>query len=197
VSAPPARPLPLAVLSLLLRAPLAALAGFELLCVRLFHVVVRPRYRIEGRCQHNGVCCHHILVVEGRWMALPVVGALLRLWLGGIHRFRATANLVELPDGTQARIHTCDNLDDRRRCREYWLRPLVCRGYPRPGYFAPPALHRGCGYRVVDRASGEVLAGGGPPHARDDGAPVDRAALVDRWRRGDRSTSRRGSDAAH
>ncbi|MFH1809141.1 MAG: hypothetical protein ABIJ09_10380 [Pseudomonadota bacterium] len=175
------RPLALTLLSVMVRAPLAALAWFELRCRDLLWLALRPRYRVEGTCQHNGVCCHHILVVEQRWLASPPLSWLVRFWLQGIHRFRPTANQVEMPDGGVAHIYSCDNLDENRRCREHLLRPMICRIYPRPGHFVPPVLHRGCGYRVVDRISGEELRTATPLASGEVAKRYDKGALIDRW----------------
>ena len=178
-SAAPKRPRWLRALSFLVRLLLALWAELELRGTRAAALVIRPRYLIGGACQSNGICCHHLLVADDpftTWPALRHIGA---FWLCSIYRLRRTESSVELPDGGVARIYTCENLNADNRCAEYFLRPMLCRRYPRARYFSPPALHPGCGYSIIDRKTGEQLLA---PPADESRAQQEASALVTRWR---------------
>jgi len=55
------------------------------------------------------------------------------------------------PDtGEFFRVLNCRNLHNGK-CKEYWLRPRLCRAWPEPTYVMPPILFSGCGYRAIDR----------------------------------------------
>jgi len=177
-TAPTARPAGLRALSLVVRLTLALWATLELRGRAVVELLLRPRFTIGGHCQHNGACCHHILMADDPLTTWPVLGVLGRFWLCGVYRFRPTENAVELPDGRLARVYTCDNLTTDCCCREHFLRPLVCRQYPRPRYFEAPALHTGCGYHVVDRRTGERLEA--PPSTDAGGQEIEQ--LLSRWR---------------
>lgn len=159
------------------------MAELELFWVRIFQRLVKPRFVITGACQSNGQCCHHLLFVEGFLERWPGLRRLYQFWLNGIYRFVATENVVEMPGGRRARIYRCDFLDANRRCRSHRLRPLLCRRYPLPGYFVAANLHRGCGYRVIDRMSGEVCAPQQPEAPGLRGQQTAAEVLKQRWPR--------------
>lgn len=172
---------PLRFISVLVRAPLAFLAAFELVCIKLFQLLFRPRFQVRGSCQHNGQCCHHLLFVEGGLERWPIIKNIYRFWLNGIYRFEATDNRVELGDGRVARIYRCGFFDDERLCRSHLLRPLVCRRYPEAAYYQAPRLHRGCGYQLVDRLTGDIVAPQDPEAPALRGLRTSAAALKNRW----------------
>jgi hypothetical protein len=146
---------------------------------RLTQIVERPRYQIRGGCHHNGQCCRQLLLVEAPFLTWTLLRWLTRFWMERIYPFDITETAVLDPDsGDFYRILRCRNLVDRR-CREYWLRPRLCRIWPEPST-APRVLFKGCGFWVSDRLGAEGVDVSRRRVGWEDGAEE----LARRWRDG-------------
>lgn len=111
----------------------------------------QPRYRIQGSCCNNGLCCRQLLLVESPFLTWPGLTQLTHFWMERIYPFQITKNAILDPEsGEYFRILTCANLVEKK-CREHWLRPRICRAWPNDSWGAPAILFTGCGFYVVDR----------------------------------------------
>lgn len=158
---------------------------------RLGRFFEQPRYQIKGACHSNGRCCEKLLLVDKPLLTWPVLRWLTRFWMERVYAFVIHDSAVRDPEtGEYFRILSCRNLVDGR-CREYWLRPRICRAWPFSHSTNPPVLFNGCGYWACDRD--------GDP-AQD--VSVRRGALwedgtqglLDRWPKRDQSTRSNKTD---
>lgn len=117
---------------------------------RLWRYLERPRYQIRGACQSNGRCCEKLLLAEYPLLVWPILRQVTRFWMEKIYPFVIHENAIQDPDtGEYFRLLSCRNLVDGR-CREYWLRPRICREWPMSNSRYRPVLFHQCGYWVQD-----------------------------------------------
>ena len=118
---------------------------------RLWRYLERPRYQIRGACHSNGRCCEKLLLAEKPFLTWPVLRQLTHFWMEQIYPFVIHDSSILEPDsGDYFRLLSCRNLVDGR-CREYWLRPRICREWPMHNSTYPAILFHHCGYWVQDQ----------------------------------------------
>lgn len=163
--------------SFVLRALLVPFHAALSLVDRMIDLLEQPRYQIRGGCHHNGQCCHVLLFSEHPFLTWPLLRAAVRFWLERVYPFALTETSIADPEtGELFRMVRC-RVFDGHRCGQYWLRPRVCRSWPRPGH-QPPTLFHGCGYWAVDRAD---RSGADVSRRRSAAEPAKAAALAQRW----------------
>lgn len=86
------------------------------------------KYIRKGKCNKCGACCRNILLFSDK--NLPVVSSLqfeqIKKW---DKHFRSFYISGKNEDG--ALLFTCYSLDENNRCKNYLLRGLGCRQYPK------------------------------------------------------------------
>lgn len=118
---------------------------------RLEHALSRPRFRVRGSCQNNGACCERLFLMEGPFLSWPILRHLTHFWMTKIYPFQIHEHsMLHAGDDNYYRMVTCRNLVDGK-CREYWLRPRLCRVWPVGDHERPPILFKGCGFWIEDR----------------------------------------------
>lgn len=118
---------------------------FELAVVRLYRLVVRPRYAVIGECQRCGSCCRSIIADPPR--LIKATPPLLQLF-AAFHRVAHNFSVVGRgPNGEL--VFACGYVQTDERCGIYWRRPFICRNYPLVPYYEAPQLLPECSYRVV------------------------------------------------
>lgn len=114
--------------------------------VRLFFI---PRYRITGACKKRGECCHHIFFPwYSRYDKIPFFKVIILWWFTRIYDFYEKRFSYEESDKMRYIVFGCHNLQEDGKCADYFLRPRVCRNYPRETFFQKPVLLKGCGFSI-------------------------------------------------
>ncbi|MCB1085345.1 MAG: YkgJ family cysteine cluster protein, partial [Chlamydiia bacterium] len=88
-------------------------------------------------------CCHTVLI---RYSS-NLIGRLFYLWYTQFHGFYPRLSKPQWYEGKKMHVMGCRYLKKDGTCRQYRLRPLVCRQWPMIEYFGYPQILKGCGYR--------------------------------------------------
>lgn len=145
---------------------------------RLEQRVEPPRFQVKGSCRNNGACCERLFLQEGPYLSWPVVRHLTHFWMTKIYPFEIHEHsMLHAGDEQFYRMITCRNLVDGK-CREYWLRPRLCRVWPVGEHEKPPILFKGCGFWIEDQENPEQedVSYRKPSHRRSD-----RGKLIAEW----------------
>jgi Fe-S-cluster containining protein len=112
--------------------------------VRFWKRIFPPAFPIVGQCHMCGRCCINIVgdppdfIKHNRWL------------LGLYIAFHSTTHNFEPfgrgPDDEV--MFKCRYLGPDHLCRNYRLRPRICRDYPFQYWFEEPVFIKGCGHRV-------------------------------------------------
>ncbi len=114
--------------------------------VRFFFI---PRYRIAGGCKKRGECCRNIFFPwYSRYDKIPFFKAIILWWFTKIYDFYEKQFSYEESDKMRYMVFGCHNLREDGKCGDYFLRPRVCRNYPRETFFQKPVLLKGCGFSI-------------------------------------------------
>lgn len=138
----------------------------------------QPRFQIRGNCQNNGACCERLFLQEGPFLSWPILRQLTHFWMTRIYPFEIREHsMLHANDDNYYRMITCRNLEDGK-CREYSLRPYLCRVWPVGDDESPPILFKGCGYWALDTENPEAgdASKRKPSYKRDE-----RQELIDKW----------------
>ncbi len=145
-----------------------------------------PRYQIHGSCQNNGACCERLFLQEGPYLSWPILRHLTHFWMTKIYPFEFhDHSMLHANDEQFYRMVTCRNLVDGK-CREYWLRPRLCRVWPIGDDERPPILFKGCGYWSTDQQAPEA---GDVSHRKPSYKRADRMKLIAEWTQAPKRTS--------
>ncbi len=120
---------------------------------KLLYLVVLPPYKLEGKCKQRGNCCHFIhMDWSTKGGIYPYLNMIRKIWntefLG--FYFRDFALIENKKD--RIKVMSCRYLKKDGSCGHYFLRPLVCRLWPRMNYFHKPGLIKGCGFEIKKRS---------------------------------------------
>ena len=123
-------------------------------CVqRGVRVVLRPRFRLTGGCRRTGSCCRYITQPSspGRNVIKRFADRLQRVWATEVNGFYERDFDASDDDGARVVVFSCRCLAATGRCKNYALRPSLCRTWPRVDFFVEPRLYKGCGYAARPR----------------------------------------------
>lgn len=124
---------------------------------RAVRLVLRPRWRLTGGCQRTGQCCRYITqhASSGGAFIGRRADRLLRWWATEVNGFYVRDFDVSDVDSERPAVivYSCRYLTREGSCRNYALRPALCRTWPRVDFFTKPQLHKGCGFDVVERSA--------------------------------------------
>ena len=141
----------ISILSFCIRFLLAIYASCEMFFTNHLSKFFPSKYRISGKCKMDGVCCKQIFIDERLLNEIFFFSYLLRFWILKIYPFEMSNIVVETDEfASRSRMLRCKNLGSDNRCKEYFLRPLLCRNYPRKRYFKKLELHKNCGFYYRD-----------------------------------------------
>lgn len=120
---------------------------------RLVRRIFRPRWRLEGGCARTGSCCRYISQHTSSGGLLVGRGAdrLLRWWATEVNGFYVREFDVVDDEAAEVVVYSCRHLTAAGSCNDYAFRPTLCRTWPRVDFFSEPSLHKGCGYRAIER----------------------------------------------
>jgi Fe-S-cluster containining protein len=122
---------------------------FDLFIRRCMSFFISTNYSLKGDCIQCGKCCEEILIEWPKYLDyIPFLKSLYSWWLRDINGFYFFYNEFEEIDEQQFRTVKCRYLSNNK-CRHYFLRPMICRQYPKMDHFKYPHLFEKCGYRVV------------------------------------------------
>lgn len=123
---------------------------------KLDEKISQPRFQVRGGCHHNGACCERLFLMEGPFLSWPILRQLTHFWMTKIYPFEFLEHsMMNIADGEYYRMVSCRNLVDGK-CREYWLRPRLCRVWPTSEDEKPTLLFEGCGFWIEDRENPEA-----------------------------------------
>jgi len=120
----------------------------DLAAQRLILMFVRPGFVVSGTCKKRGACCHYTVMPVadgGFWGAFDKV---MTWWLTQVQGFYPRGFEVDGPDGDPWRVMGCRHLTEQGSCGSYFLRPTICRKWPRVSVWDSPKVLKGCGYVV-------------------------------------------------
>ncbi len=132
------------------------MVAIDLWSQRFIRLVLRTHYVKSGSCQKRGDCCRYIVMGwPSIYDRIPFLGRLALWWETEVNGFYEHDFDVEPGEvsPSRVRIFSCRHLLASGRCGQYWLRPSICRSWPRLDPFGPPGILKGCGYRVRPRGS--------------------------------------------
>lgn len=122
----------------------------DIFAKKFVSLIFKPKYKLEGMCKKRGACCHYIHMgwpKKGRLTFLTKIYIFWQLEILGFY-FK-DFDFVE--DGEVTKVMGCRYLSKEGKCTQYFLRPALCRNWPKINYFREPTLLKGCGYKAVLR----------------------------------------------
>ncbi len=123
---------------------------FDLFCQRIAKLFVPPPFIKAGECKKRGNCCYYILIKKS-WGVFSYLDLFWHTQINGFYRIKKEAVLV---DGKKYYLMGCRYLSKEGMCKQYLLRPTICRLWPRIEIFGRPQILKGCGYFAKKRGSG-------------------------------------------
>ena len=115
----------------------------DLAMQRVARLIIRPPFKREGSCKKRGNCCHYILIQYSK----NLMGRLFYFWYTQVHGFYLRFKDPQFYEGKQMYVMGCRYLQKDGSCKQYRLRPLICRQWPVVEHFGYPKMLKGCGYR--------------------------------------------------
>jgi Fe-S-cluster containining protein len=116
---------------------------------RLVRFFYRPRYKIEGGCKKRGACCQFIHM-DWPQKKLSFLMKLRVFWTTEVLGFYFR-DFEFMEDKVLTKVMSCRYLKKDGRCKHYFLRPQICRDWPKRPYFKKPVLLKGCGFKAIPR----------------------------------------------
>lgn len=111
---------------------------------KIARFIIRPPFKKVGRCKRRGHCCHYIVFKDTK----GVIGYIQRFWATQINGFYFRHKEPVTYEGKKVIVMGCRYLHQNGSCRNYRLRPTVCRKWPVIEYFGWPRILKGCGYQI-------------------------------------------------
>lgn len=119
----------------------------DMLSQKIAKLFIPPPFIKAGKCKKRGNCCHYVLVRKIR----GPFGFLDLFWhtqINGFYRREKKAIPYEKGD---VYVMGCRHLRKDGSCGNYFLRPSVCRTWPRIEIFGVPEILKGCGFYAENR----------------------------------------------
>ena len=110
---------------------------------RIAKKVIRPPFKKEGACLKRGNCCHYVLIQHSK----TLIGRLFYFWYTEVNGFYLRYQKPKHYQGKLMYVMGCRHLSEDGSCKEYRLRPLICRKWPVIESFGFPKILKGCGFR--------------------------------------------------
>ncbi len=111
---------------------------------------MRPKYKITGGCKKSGKCCNYIHLGWPKKGRLTILSKLYILWQTEVLGFYfKDFDFVE--DNEVTKVMGCRYLSKEGSCTQYFLRPGLCRNWPKISLFHEPVILKGCGYGFEER----------------------------------------------
>lgn len=120
-------------------------------CARL---LIRPPYKTTGQCKRRGNCCHYILIRKPKGF----FGHIFKFWNTQVNGFYLRNDETYEYEKHKVMIMGCRYLQKDGSCKHHATRPMVCRKWPVIEAFGVPRILKGCGFKAVDRKTGNPLS---------------------------------------
>lgn len=117
-------------------------------------ILIRPPYKKVGSCKKRGNCCHYIMIRKPKGL----LGILFKFWNTQFNGFYLRSPRAFEYENHQVMVMGCRYLQKDGSCKHYRTRPMVCRKWPVIEHFGMPRILKGCGFKAVDRKSGNPLS---------------------------------------
>ncbi len=114
----------------------------DILCQRIAKFFVPPPFVKAGECKRRGNCCYYILIKKS-WGIFALLDLFWHTQVHGFYRLKKEPLLVK---GKKYYLMGCRYLSKDGLCKQYFLRPTICRLWPRIEIFGHPEVLKGCGY---------------------------------------------------
>lgn len=115
----------------------------DLAMQRIARSIIRTPFKREGSCKRRGNCCHYVLFQY----STNLIGRFFYFWYTQVHGFYLRYKDTQVYEGKKMYVMGCRYLQKDGSCKEYHLRPLICRKWPIVEHFGYPKILKGCGYR--------------------------------------------------
>ena len=109
---------------------------------KLALLIIRPPFKKKGKCLKRGNCCHYILMPYSKSLA----GKIFYFWQTEINGFYLRYKNPQIYEGKKIIVMGCRYLKKDGTCKQYRLRPQVCRKWPVIEHFGYPKILKGCGF---------------------------------------------------
>ncbi len=119
----------------------------DLAAQRIARFIIRPPFKKVGSCKKRGNCCYFILIRKTK----GIFGKLDLFWHTQINGFFPRTKEAHKIDGKSFHLMGCRYLKKDGRCSRYFIRPTICRTWPRIEIFGKPQALKGCGYKAEVR----------------------------------------------
>lgn len=122
----------------------------DLYSARFVQLFMKPKYKLEGACKKRGACCRFIHLGWPKKGKLSFFSKVYIFWQIEILGFYfKDFDFVE--DEEVTKVMGCRYLRKDGSCSHYFLRPGLCRNWPKLHPLRRPVLLKGCGYKAVLR----------------------------------------------
>ena len=111
--------------------------------------IIRPPFKKVGKCKKRGNCCHYILI---RKIRFPF-SLFDQFWHTQVNGFYKRDDKVYIHNKNKVHLMGCRHLKKDGSCGRYFLRPMICRTWPRIEYFGYPQILKGCGFQAKPKTS--------------------------------------------
>ena len=135
-------------ISMFIRLLILPFVALDLIAQKIAKFLIRPPYMKTGKCKKRGNCCYFILV-RRCW---GIFGSLDLFWHTQINGFYRLETKPQVIEGKKYHLMGCRYLCKDGSCRQHFLRPTICRQWPRIEIFGAPELLKGCGYVPKQRS---------------------------------------------
>lgn len=115
--------------------------------------LIRPPFKQVGGCKKRGNCCHYIMIRKPK----GILGFVFRIWNTEFNGFYLRSQEAFEYENHKVMVMGCRYLQKDGSCKHYTLRPMVCRKWPVIEHFGVPRILKGCGFKAVNRKSGNPL----------------------------------------
>lgn len=137
-----------------LRWPIRVLAYpfmmIDILAQKLVSFIYKPKYRLIGQCKKRGACCQYIHMGWPKKGRLTFFSKVYIYWQTEILGFYFK-DFDFIEDKELTKVMGCRYLSKEGKCTKYFLRPAICRTWPKIKYFREPSILKGCGFKAVLR----------------------------------------------
>ena len=111
--------------------------------VQGFKRLFPTRYKIRGNCKQCGKCCEEILLRgTNRQINNPFFRNIAIRWISWLYGFY----LLYVDYERNYLAFSCSHRGEDGKCKNYFLRPPICRNYPLLDYFEEPKFLPWCSF---------------------------------------------------
>lgn len=114
---------------------------------KIARLLIQPPFQRTGSCSKRGNCCYYITMRKRR----GIMNWFQRFWMFQVHSFFQREKEVFREGKHEYYLLGCSNLKKDGTCKEYKIRPIICREWPIIEIFGYPKILKGCGYWFISK----------------------------------------------